>query len=246
MIVHATIIIIPIPNYNQIDTSFVAMHILLVVATPLESNLIRESCSLDAPEQGVGTATIASHEVSLLHTGIGMVNTSFQLGKYLAIRRPDIAVNVGIAGSFDRNLPLGTVVEVLEDSFAELGAEDNERFIDLEEMGFPNFKYAGKSVFNTLSNPSPSALEIEKVRGITVNRVHGQPQSIDEAIRHWNPQIESMEGAAFFQAMIQENIPFFALRGISNYVEVRNKQNWKIPLAVEKVQQKVVEWLGRL
>ena len=219
------------------------MNILLVAATPLETRLIRQTFGFSIEGQGWASIFSGQHQISLLHTGIGMVNTAFQLGQYLAIHKPDRAVNFGIAGSFDRDLKLGTVVEVIEDCYAELGAEDDAQFLDLEQMGFAAFSWQGKAVYNRLVNPHQFPLDCPQVKGITVNRVHGRQSSIDEVEELWEPQIESMEGAAFFQAMMQENIPFFAIRGLSNYVEIRNKRNWNIPLAVENVQNKLIKWI---
>jgi futalosine hydrolase len=50
-----------------------------------------------------------------------------------------------------------------------------------------------------------------------------------------------MEGAAFHFACLQEKIPFLQLRCISNYVEVRDKSKWNIPLAVKNLNQVLVE-----
>jgi len=40
-----------------------------------------------------------------------------------------------------------------------------------------------------------------------------------------------------------ENIPFLALRAISNKVERRNKNNWKIALALNNLSEKLKEVL---
>jgi futalosine hydrolase len=41
-------------------------------------------------------------------------------------------------------------------------------------------------------------------------------------------------------------IPFLQLRGISNLVGERNKENWKIPLAIEQVNQSLIRLLTRI
>ena len=70
-------------------------------------------------------------ELEVLVTGVGMTSTAFALGRDLASRRCDLAINLGIAGSFDRAIDLGSVLEVSEDTLAELGAEDDETFLSL-------------------------------------------------------------------------------------------------------------------
>ena len=65
-----------------------------------------------------------------------MTATAFALGRELATNQYDLAINLGIAGSFDRNIALGEVVEVTDDRFSELGAEDDEAFLTIDEAGF--------------------------------------------------------------------------------------------------------------
>lgn len=190
--------------------------ILIVAATAFETAYLREK--------------IKDNHVQFLHTGIGMVNTAYHLGKYLAQNRPDFAINVGIAGSFDKNIALGEVVEIIEDTFSEMGAEDNGHFLDMESMGFAITEEP--LLYNTITNVAPSFLEIKKVTALTVNTVHGEKNSILACEKRWNKQVETMEGAAFFQIMCMEKIPFYAFRSISNYVEPRNRENWQIPLAL--------------
>jgi futalosine hydrolase len=57
--------------------------------------------------------------------------TAFAWAAALAAKPIRSGINLGIAGSFDRNIALGDVVEITEDTFAELGAEDDEAFISI-------------------------------------------------------------------------------------------------------------------
>jgi futalosine hydrolase len=76
---------------------------------------------------------------------------------------------------------------------------------------------------------------IRDVKGITVNTVHGNTASIRKIVKKFNPDIESMEGAAFFFACAQFQIPCLQIRAVSNYVERRNKKNWKLDLAIKNL-----------
>lgn len=156
---------------------------------------------------------------------------------------PDFVVNAGIAGSFDPLFSPGTVVEITEDTFSEMGAEDHEDFLTMEKMGFPLLEVENTQYFNTFYNPFPTVLPIPKVTAITVNTVHGSESSILKARSRWNKQVETMEGAAFFQIMMAENLPFCALRGISNYVEPRNRANWNIRDAVMNMNSVLIDFL---
>jgi futalosine hydrolase len=66
------------------------------------------------------------------------------------------------------------------------------------------------------------------VSGITVNTVHGQARSIEEVVRRFAPQVESMEGAAFMAACAASGVPFAEIRGVSNMVEPRNRAAWRL------------------
>ncbi|MEM8892684.1 MAG: futalosine hydrolase [Bacteroidota bacterium] len=212
------------------------MKILLVAATPPETAQIREQLGIEMKQAHIGSARFDPYHVEVLHTGIGMVNTAFRLGKYLSQQKPDLAINLGIAGSFSRDFALGEVVEVGEDQFSELGAEDGDDFLNLEAMGFPLFEKDGQKYYNTLRNPHTSPFDLKKVSGITINTVHGNESSISKLLKRTEVVVESMEGAAFFQACLQEEVKFYAIRSISNYVERRDRSKWNIPLALSTVQ----------
>jgi futalosine hydrolase len=52
-----------------------------------------------------------------------------------------------------------------------------------------------------------------------------------------------MEGATFFYICSREKIPFLAVRAISNKIELRNKNNWNIPLALKNLSDKIIDVL---
>lgn len=174
----------------------------------------------------------------VLITGVGMVATTFMLTKTFSAKKYDAAINLGICGSFNRSLKIGEVVNITEDIFSELGAEDGDSFLKLSDMKFADKKDVFLKPFRKFS--SPALKEFIKVKGITVNTVHGNKKSISKVIALYNPDVESMEGAAFFYVCNQFKIPAVQLRAVSNYVERRNAKNWNIPLAVEKLNEAVL------
>ena len=62
------------------------------------------------------------HQFSLWVTGVGLVNTTYNLTKKIAVEKPDMAIQAGIGGSFH---PLvicpGRVVAVKEEIMGDLG-----------------------------------------------------------------------------------------------------------------------------
>lgn len=211
------------------------MHILFVAATEFEIAGLMSDIRNQRSENSKNT----SLHVSFLITGVSMVATAFALGKHLANNQYDLAINLGIVGSFDRSIALGEVVEVTEDRFSELGAEDDEAFLTIDELGF------GESIFRS-SNASDLDLQLKKVKAITVNTVHGNEANIQKLTSRLDVQLESMEGAAFFYACKQAGVPCMQIRAVSNYVEKRNRDAWQIGTAIKNLNTFAVELLKRL
>jgi futalosine hydrolase len=210
------------------------MRVLVVAATEFEVEKLMSKAQ--SQESGV-----KSQDIEFLITGVGMVATGFALGRHLALNKYDLAINLGIAGSFDRDIPLGEVVEVTEDTIAELGAENDDKFLTIESMGF------GESVFKpSTSLTNYSNLNLKQATAITVNTVHGHEASIKKLTGRIQPQLESMEGAAFFYACKQAGIPCLQIRAVSNYVEKRNRDTWQIGLAIKNLNSFAVELLNQI
>lgn len=212
------------------------MKLLLVAATLPEVQPLLSAFQMEINAEG---KEVGKHFVRVLITGAGMVPTAFSLGKHLAEQQYDLAINVGIAGSFDFDLNLGDVCLVIEDTFAELGAEDGEDFLSSDNLNL------GSASQTHNPNPDFELPEPKKVNAITVNKVHGHELSIAKAIARFNPQIESMEGAAFFYACNQSGVQCIQIRAISNYVERRNREKWNISLAIKNLNDTIINLLER-
>ena len=199
---------------------------MLVSATGFEISALLKKMHKVSVKGTLSCYRSGKNSVYVLITGVGMTATAFQLGRSLH-KRYDLAINAGVAGSFKRNIPPGTVVNVVSDRFADLGAEDGENFLTLKEMGLSEVRSLKCEVrgFKSLS-------VLRKVKGITVNTVHGNNLSIKKIVKKFNPDVESMEGAGFFFACNNEKIPCVQIRAVSNYIERRNKKNWKLKLAI--------------
>lgn len=203
------------------------MKILVVAATRNEVQLTIDHFSC------IGDHFVETEKFDILITGVGMVATAFALGQHLS-KKYDLVLNVGIAGSFDPNISLGELVNITEDTFAELGAEDHDDFIGLPQLGF------GEQTFHSHSANLP---QLNKVKGITVNKVHGNVTTIAKTFSMYQPQTESMEGAAVFFACHKTGISVLQVRSISNYVEPRNRDRWDIGLAIRNLNDWLIDYL---
>jgi len=175
-------------------------------------------------------------EVEVLLTGVGMVATAYQMGKKLSTYSYDLVINAGIAGSFNTLYPIGATVQVIEEYFAELGAESPSGFIAIDDLGLGETN----KVTATNNIPINHLYTLPKVIGVTVNKVHGNTDSIVELETMIDADVESMEGGAAMYVCVKENINFIEIRTISNKVEPRNKANWNIPLAIKNLNQTLI------
>lgn len=216
------------------------MKILLVSATKFEVNPTLKKLKKVGVRGNLTNCRLRHHFVDILITGVGMTATAFELGRCLN-RKYDLAINCGVAGSFNRDIALGEVLNVVQDTFADLGAEDGEKFLTLKEMGLIEGK-RNKAKVKRVN----SLLAFKTAKAITVNTVHGNTASIRKVVKKFNPDIESMEGAAFFFACDQFKIPRIQLRAVSNYVERRNKKNWRLDLAIKNLNVSLEQLLHEI
>ena len=228
------------------------MHILLVAATKMEIEPLVAQLKLQQQiiPSRLTRYDFKNHSIDILISGVGMMPTAYWLGKVLSSGNYDFAMNCGVAGSFSNALTLGEVVNVNHDYCIEVGAEDDDHFLPLDVLqlidskDFPN---TANGIKNTYDFENPALLAVKKVTGITVNTVHGNTESIKRdvalyySIHGRMPDVESMEGAAFLYACILEKIPCVQLRAISNYVELRNTENWNMEIAITNLNTKVME-----
>lgn len=236
------------------------MNILVVSATEFEVKPLLGFLGIALPTIGINNANIDfdDKDIQVLITGVGMVNTALMVGRY-SINHYDLVINVGVCGAFNRQLELGQLVHITEDILSEMGAEDGENLLTYDQLNLP-----GEHIFSenyTVSNPFIDSLK--KVKGITVNTVHGNDNTIKKVQQLYNPDVESMEGAAFFAAtknsgtnfkqMVYENretsVSYpssdncIQIRAISNYVEKRDKSKWQMPLAIKNLNDFLITFI---
>jgi len=170
-----------------------------------------------------------SSNLAVLITGIGSAFTIYNLTEHLNNCNYDLIINTGIAGTFNKNISIGDIVSVKSDCFADIGIDDNGKFLTLAEA---------KLVINELSlkfSTKNIGEELPKVSAITINTASGSKERINMLINKFNPDIETMEGASVAFVANKKNIPITQIRAISNYVEPRNKSNWNINLATNNL-----------
>ena len=216
------------------------MNVLIVSATEAEIAPFIEYMQNASLRDGVAGG--------LLYTGVGMLNTAYELTKYLQQGRYDLVLQVGVAGSYVRNIEPGKVVFVTSDQYGDLGAEDHEEFIDIFEMELIN-KDARPYVIGKLYTPLiaiHNKITLQHVSGLTVNTVSGNERTIKMRREKYHCDIETMEGAALHYVCLKEKAPFAQVRAISNYVMPRDKSEWKMQEAIINLNNWLIDFVKSL
>jgi len=214
------------------------MNCLVIAATPIEIRPLLEKLK-------EGNIPISnSIQLDVLITGIGLLATSYSLQKQIQLKRPDLIIQAGVGGCFDKKMKLGRVFIIKKEAIAdqsvvELNALKTLFDLDLVPANQPPYQKGW------LINPHPivKKLRLPKVTGVSVNEITTQLQKVRFYKKQFNPLIESMEGAALHYVALQEDIPFIQLRSTSNYIAERNKKNWNMPAAIQSLNQSLLNLL---
>jgi futalosine hydrolase len=219
-----------------------SFKILYVTATQSEADALKRIPGIESDN---GVLRLGRLEISLLVAGIGSFSTFFNMYKWLSVnKKPDLVINAGIAGSYNDKISIGDVVMPVTDCFADTGIENGDSFLTLFEAGLlkpDEFPFIGGQIPSDDTFTGKLKHLITPVRAITVNTSTGSELTRVKMINKFNPDIETMEGATFFYICVREKIPFLTVRSISNRVELRNRDNWNVPLALDKLSEKLNE-----
>ena len=189
----------------------------------------------------------ARHPVSTLTTGIGSLPTTWSLMRQIDSDRPDLIIQAGIAGCFTGQ-PHGKVLAIQDETLADLGVWEDDQFktpfdLHLADPNQPPFR-AG-----CLVNPYPTLLTftgLDTVSAITVNEISTSRDRIAWYRARTAAVVESMEGGASHYVGLQERIPFLQLRSVSNEIGVRDKSKWNIALAIQRLNEQLIQLLQKL
>ena len=109
------------------------LKILLVTATSSEADTLKKIPGMQTITDGF---LFGGNEIISLVTGVGSVATAWALTKsFSSGLKPDLAINIGIAGSFRDDILTGEVVVPVSDCFADAGVETSSGFLTLCESG---------------------------------------------------------------------------------------------------------------
>ncbi len=214
------------------------MDLLILSATEAEVGLLKAHLQKIPNEY---------HNITMVVTGVGAVATAFALTRELCGHRYDLVIQAGVGGSFDRDILLGDVVQVISERYGDLGAEDHDEYIDIFDMGLiPADVHPHRNkLLGTIPNSITDHTGLKQVSGLTINTVSGNEHTIARREKVFNCQVESMEGAALHYVCLQMEVPFMQIRGISNYVIPRDKSRWQMKDAIINLNNWLIDYLAK-
>ncbi len=186
--------------------------------------------------------------VGFHESGIGMLASSVSLMKMFVQETPTLIIQVGIAGCFDKKIPLGKVFAVKDDFAGDMGVMENKVWKELFDMKFdkPNDPpYEKKS----LPNPwltQYNLLHLPTKKSVTVNTITTEKNKIELFNGRYKAVLESMEGASLHFIGRDLTIPFMQIRAVSNYVGERDKSKWKMQEAIYNLNETLLAYLDAL
>jgi futalosine hydrolase len=224
------------------------MKLLIVSATSLEIKpLLSELGKGNVLPNHVTRYKYKNFQIDILITGVGMVPTAVTTTLSLTQNIYDAVINAGICGSFNRDISIGTVLNITSDCLPETGAEDGEHFlsiIDLKLLDQDEFPFLGGKLVNDSVFESNLINSLRISTGVTVNTVHGNKQRIASFLSRHHVDVESMEGAAFIYSCKMLKARHIQIRSVSNYIEDRDVSKWDIPLAVYNLNHFLLDLLN--
>lgn len=187
-------------------------------------------------------------KVRFHQSGVGLLASAVSLTRLVTEEKPDLIIQVGIAGCFDTKMTLGKVLVINDEILGDMGVEEDGKWKDLfdlklEKSGYPPFEK------RKLPNPwlqRYNLLKLPEVTAVTVNQISTNPERIQQLAKKYQPTTESMEGAALHYVCREAQIPFIQFRAISNYIGERDKSKWLLKESIDALNEVVLKYLDRV
>lgn len=229
--------------------------ILLLAATPLETNILRQKIT---DPQGslcgrheVISGFLCGQKIVLAHGGIGPVTMAIQLMHVLHQYTPESIFLFGCGGCYPgSSLNIGDLALANREIYGDLGVETANGFHSLEDLKLPVDRHIAPAVRQQFGmDPDLVSWAQEYLPAaltgpfVTINCCSGTPELSRILGQRWKGICENMEGAAAAQVCEQFSIPLLELRGISNPTGTRDPARWDLSLGAESAQVAILELL---
>ncbi|MDD4216674.1 MAG: hypothetical protein PHZ24_04985 [Bacteroidales bacterium] len=213
------------------------MNLLLISATKHEADIIIKDLGMKQIKPSLYSSS--THKTDLLLTGIGIPATLFSMFTDVDIRKYDLLINIGVAGSFNKNAKIGDILNVSSDSFGDIGINSKNGFLSVFKTEF-NDKFKNLinngQILNTSDFPA-FFHALPKCKGVSVN--------LPEAMLYPQTDVETMEGAAFMLVCKHYKKVFIQIRGISNIIGYTQRKDWDMNTPIKNYSEYIIEFIEK-
>lgn len=206
------------------------------------SQLIVSATSLEIKPFLEGLRKAPIPDTDVLVTGIGLTAATWHIARQLQLKKYDRVIQAGVGGCFDNRIPLGSVLAIKQDTIADESVVELKKLrtlFDLKLVPQNSHPYTK----GWLINPNKELIKsagLKAVKGVSVNQISTDKKMIGFYREHFNPVVESMEGAALHYCCLMEKTPFVQIRSISNYIGERNKKKWNMGDSIRVLNQELI------
>jgi futalosine hydrolase len=225
--------------------------IILVASMPFETAWI--SSQLSCPRHillGKFTAlqgSLNGVKVLIFHLGVGKTNAAHGTTLLLEKFYPRLMLLIGCCGAYrGSGLQPGDVAIANKEIFGEEGVITQQGWRSTHFLNLPLLRKGDRAYYNSFEMDQAV---LNKAHGIlqkfnpkigpfiTISEVSGTQQKAEEMEQRFHGICENMEGAAVAQLCTLYDVPFLEVRGISNLVKERNRDEWDLSAATNICQQ---------
>ncbi len=139
-------------------------NILVAAATAKEIGPFIETIKKDP---------FSKKNIDILISGIGLTASTYHLAKQLELKKYNLVIQAGVAGSFNLQIPPGEVVAIKQDTIADQSVVELKKLKTLFDLKLvPNDQHPYKNGW--LLNPNEEILRktrLKIVKGISVNQI---------------------------------------------------------------------------
>ncbi len=196
------------------------------------------------------TGTLNGADIVLLQSGIGKVSAAIGTTILLDHFAPDVVINTGSAGGFDRSLTMGDVV--ISNEVRHHDADVTAFGYEIGQMAGQPAAYQADERLIEIAEKALSALgDTHAVRGLICSgdAFIATKEQVD-TIRTNFPTIVAaeMEASAVAQVCEQFKVPFVIVRAISDVVEKESPMDFNefLPLAAKSSSEMAVKMVELL
>lgn len=197
--------------------------------------------AVDAEREAVLRGLQGMKGIDVIAAGVGAAVSAARTAAELAAAPASyrLVISAGIGGGFVRRAEIGSLVIADLIVAADLGAETQDGYLSLDELGFGSTRIAASAEWNIrlLDAIHSAGLSVCSGPILTVATATGTAKTAAAlAERIYGAAAEGMEGHGVAAAASMLGIPVTEIRAISNAVGPRDRAAWRIGEALASLE----------